>query len=321
MADHKHDGHSHDDHSHHHNHSHGHHHHPLTDGNGQVLRGLKLVFFLNLGFAIFELIGGIMTNSVAVMSDALHDFGDASALGLAWYLEKKSVQKATESYTYGFRRLSLLSSLFTGGILLVGSVFIIHECIQRLLNPQPVVALGMVGMAVVGILVNGWGLFQFNKTGGANERMIRLHLIEDVSGWVVVLFAGILLNFVDVPWLDSLIGAGISLWIIFNVIRQLVSVSKIFLQALPEGLKISEIEDLLKTQQGIQNCHHTHIWSLDGEKHILTTHLKLESDIDLKECPRIKSSIKTLLKEKFSIFEATIEIEFSDENCNDDPVH
>lgn len=304
---------------HHHHHHHGphlHHHHSVPgESHERVLRGLRLAFFLNLSLALFEFVGGYLTNSVAVMSDALHDLGDALALGLAWSFEKKSVQKATESYTYGFRRFSLLSSVFTGSILLLGSVFIIRESVERLFSPQPVVAWGMVVMAVVGIIVNGWSLLQFSRQGGASERMIRLHFIEDLAGWVIVLAAGTLMQFVDWPWLDALLGAALSIWIVVNVIRQLISVASIFLQALPLGLNMTEIEGFLKSQDLVAGSHHTHIWSLDGEKHILTTHLKLEPGVKMDSLPLIKSKIKEGLNQRFGIFEATIEFEFDGENC------
>lgn len=313
--------HSHD-HGHHHHHHHHHHHCGHTDGadHQRVLKGLRLAFFLNISFAIFELIGGYLTNSVAVMSDALHDLGDALALGMAWWFEKKSVEKANLEYTYGYRRLSLLSSLATGGLLLIGSFFIISESIERLFDPEPVIAWGMVLMAFVGIGVNGWSLLQFSKTGGANERMIRLHLIEDVAGWVILLFTGIILSFVNWFWLDAAVGAGLAVWIIVNVIRQLRAVFEILLQGIPKGLSIEAIESSIKTTPLVKDCHHTHVWTLDGEKHILTTHVQVQASVTPKELMDLKSKIKSDLRQKYSIFEATIEFETESEIC-ETPTH
>jgi cobalt-zinc-cadmium efflux system protein len=337
--DHKHDSksHSHDgcdhqdqkhsrDHSHDHGHSHsghhhhgvGHHHHHVAkpgESPERVIRGLKIAFFLNISFSIFEFIGGYLTNSVAVMSDALHDLGDAVALGMAWWFEKKSIQKATGEYTYGFRRFSLLSSVGTGAILLVGSLFIIRESIARILSPEPVIAWGMIVMAMIGIAVNGWSLRQFSSQGGANERMIRLHLIEDVAGWIVLLFTGIIMQFVDWPWLDAVVAIGISLWILQNVVRQLIAVSQIFLQALPKGVSLPAIEIFLRSVDGVEDCHHTHIWSLDGEKHILTTHIRVAAGTPVESLTLIKAALKNGLQEKFAIFEATVEFEFAGEEC------
>lgn len=315
MSNHHHHSHSH---GHHHGHHHGHSHHHgegEDSGHNRVMRGLRLTFFLNLGFAIFEFVGGYLTNSVAVMSDALHDLGDALALGLAWWFERKSVQGATKEYTYGYRRFSLLSSVMTGTILLIGSVFVIREAVSRILNPEPVVAWGMLLMAVFGIAINGWSLLQFSRGGGANERMIRLHLIEDVAGWVILLLTAAVLQFVDWPWLDAVVGLGLAIWIVFNVIRQLISVAEIFLQAGPKGLSISEIETAVAAMDGVEGSHHTHLWSLDGEKHILTMHVRVAAVTPTEELIALKARIKNELKTRFSIFEATIEIEYAGEAC------
>lgn len=280
-----------------------------------MLRGLRLTFFLNLGFAIFEFIGGYLTNSVAVMSDALHDLGDALALGLAWWFEKKSVQKATPEYTYGYRRLSLLSSVFTGTILLIGSFIIVRAAVARLFEPEPVVAWGMLVMAIFGIAINGWSLLQFSSQGGASERMVRLHLIEDVAGWIILLFTALILQFVDWPWIDAVVGIGLAVWIVLNVIRQLVSVAAVFLQAMPKGLTVDAIEAAIRGLPGVADCHHTHIWSLDGEKHILTTHVRLPAGADVASLSALKNRVKSELRTRFGIFEATIEFEFDGEAC------
>lgn len=280
-----------------------------------MMKGLKLTFFLNLGFAIFEFIGGYLTNSVAVMSDALHDLGDAMALGLAWWFEKKSVQKATPAYTYGYRRFSLLSSVFTGTILLIGGVFVVREAVTRLFEPEPVVAWGMLVMAIFGIAINGWSLLQFSSQGGASERMVRLHLIEDVAGWIILLFTALVMQFVDWPWLDAIVAIGLSAWIMMNVVRQLVAVAAVFLQALPAGLSVPKIEGVIRAIPGVADCHHTHIWSLDGEKHILTTHIRLPAGADVATLSELKQKVKSQLQKKFAIVEATIEFEFDGEAC------
>lgn len=312
------EGKDHPGHHHHHGFGHHHHHHHGSGAGGdhqRVIKGLRLTFFLNFGFAIFELIGGYLTNSVAVMSDALHDMGDALALGLAWWFEKKSVQKASPEYSYGYRRFSLLSSVFTGAILLIGGVFVVREAVTRLFEPEPVVVWGMFVMAFFGIAINGWGLLQFSSQGGASERMVRLHLIEDVAGWIVLLVTAVIMQFVHLPWLDAVVAIGISAWIMMNVVRQLVSVASVFLQAIPVGLSVEKIEKMIRDIRGVTDCHHTHVWSLDGEKHILTTHIRLPSNTDIASIQKIKSEVKTQLRKKFRIFEATIEIEFDGEPC------
>lgn len=165
-------------HKHSHHHSHSHHH---------GTKNISLAFFLNLGFCIIELIGGLLTNSVAILSDALHDFGDSVALGLAWVFQKKSEQKPDDKYTYGYRRFSLLSAIINSIILVAGSAFVLFESIKRIIEPAETNAKGMLLLAILGVAVNGVAILRLRKGGSVNERVVSLHLMEDVLGWVAVL--------------------------------------------------------------------------------------------------------------------------------------
>lgn len=309
---------------HHHGHHHGHHHHHQqgsSHGEGDsVVRRIGWAFFLNLGFAILELIGGLWTNSVAILSDALHDFGDALALGIALVLEKKSMQGADQRFTYGYRRWSLLSAVVTGAILLVGTVFIWKESIERLAAPEAVHPQGMLAFAILGIVINGASLLRFRHGKSANEKMLLWHFIEDVAGWVLVFVGSLVLMLVDFPQIDSILALLISAWIGFRVFRQVLSVGSIFLQALPPGLDISLIENRLARHERIHQCHHTHLWSLDGEQHILTTHVSLKETCTMEELVELKASVRQVLRQEFGISEVTIEFELPNEDCGD-PVH
>lgn len=278
------------------------------------------VFLLNLAFAVIELVGGFWTNSVAIISDAIHDFGDALALGTAYLLEKKSQQRADAKFSYGYRRWSLLSAVVTGVILIVGTVFIWIEAIQRLASPEPVNSTGMFFLALLGIVVNGISMIRMKGGSSHNERMLTWHFIEDLAGWVIVLVASIALYFVDWPQLDSLLALMLTGWISLRVLQQLFSVGSIFLQALPAGMAIEMIEKRLCQLNDVKNIHHTHVWSLDGEEHILTTHVLLKNDVQRDVIVGLKQQIRQILNKEFSISEATIEFEYPGEDCAD-PIH
>lgn len=271
-------------------------------------------FGLNLTFAFIELGGGLWANSVSVLSDAFHDFGDALALAAALILERISAKQADQKYSYGYRRWSLVSALWTGGILIGGTIWIWIESISRLQHPEPVQHQIMLGLAFFGILVNGYSWYRMSRGNSLNEEMLSWHFIEDLLGWVAVLIVAVMLFFVDWPWLDSVLAMGLSLWISYNVAKRFIKVGALFLQKTPEGLEINQLEALIKTVEGVSDVHHTHVWSVDGQDHILTSHIILTT-AGWDHMTEVKSKIKSGLREKFNIIEATLEFESVDESC------
>ena len=305
-------------HSHAHGHSHGHSH---SHSHGGDLTGrMGAAFLLNFGFALIELVGGFYTNSMAVISDALHDFGDSLALAMAWWFEKKSRQKSDALFTYGYRRFSLISAFITGCILVIGALGVLVVSIPRFLHPEPVKTQGMIFLAILGIAINGLAFFRLSKGSSLNETMIRWHFIEDLFGWIFVLFGAIVMNFIEAPWIDPLMAILLSAWVLWNVVKHLKTTVSVFMQATPGHLRQGEAEEWIGKQEGVKSVHHTHIWSLDGESHILTTHVVIAAACGSREMQILKKDLKRGLREKFDIFEATIEFETNEENCVD-PEH
>lgn len=304
-------------HHHHHSHSHGHHHH--HHAHGGAIGRMKLALALNFGFACIELVGGMYTNSVAILSDALHDFGDALAVGLAIFLENLSHKKSDASFSYGYRRFSTLGALITGMILIVGSVFILMEAIPRLLKPQQPHADGMIVLAVLGVVVNGFAAFRVSKGISLNERMIMWHMIEDVLGWTLVLIGAILMKFFYLPQLDAGLAIALALWILYNVFKNLGDAVKVFLMATPTHVAMSEVEAAILKVNKVEGVHHGHLWSLDGETHIYTAHVVLDPCSSIADMETVKVEVKKLVAE-YGIVEATIETELSGTSCRD-PEH
>jgi cobalt-zinc-cadmium efflux system protein len=193
-----------------HSHSH-HHHHPA-----EATAALTTAFWLNTAFAILELAGGLYTNSVAITSDALHDFGDSLALGMAYYFQKKSLQKKDQHFSYGYKRFSLLGAFLNSLILIIGSIFILQEAIKRLAHPEQADAKGMIVLAIIGVGVNLAAMLRLRKSGTLNERVVSLHFLEDVLGWIAVLMGSIIMLFTDLPILDPILSILISGYILFN---------------------------------------------------------------------------------------------------------
>lgn len=292
------------DHNHHDHHHHGH----GSQGN------IKIAFLLNLFFTLLEIVGGLWTNSMAILSDALHDLGDSVSLGISWYLEKYAQRRPDQKYSFGYARFSLLGALLNSVILLGGSLVILVRAVPRIISPEPLNAQGMLLFAILGIVINGAAVLKLRKGVSLNERVVLWHLMEDVLGWVVILAASIVLNFVDIPVLDPILSILITLYILYHVLVNLREVLSIFLQKVPKEFSIPEIEQELATVPAVQSVHHTHIWSLEGQKHFLSTHVVLADEIAKDEIICIKKEIRDLVQAK-GIEHVTMEIEFTAEDC------
>ncbi|WP_242920212.1 cation diffusion facilitator family transporter [Pontibacter liquoris] len=284
----------------HHDHSDHHHHHA-----GQ---NIKVAFFLNLGFTVLELVGGLWINSMAILSDALHDLGDSLSLGLAWYFEKLARRGRDQHYTFGYKRFSLLGAVINSVVLLVGSIVVLYNAIPRIFHPEPVNATGMMGFAVLGIVVNGAAVLRLKGGSSLNERVVRLHLLEDVLGWVAVLVGGIILYFFDFPVIDPLLSLGITGYVLYNVIRNLRQSMKILLQGTPLQLDMAQVQEQLEKLPGIRSVHDLHAWTLDGSYHILTLHAVVAADLPLQEGEAIKQQVRAAMAE-MAISHVTIELE------------
>lgn len=285
-------------------HSHGH-------GHSSDIR---LAFLLNLAFTVLEIAGGLWTNSLAILSDALHDFGDSISLGIAWYLGAYSERRGDATYSYGYRRFSLLGALINTVVLIVGSLFVLSEAVPRLLDPQPSNAPGMVLFALVGIAVNGVAALRLKRGATLNAQVIAWHLLEDVLGWVAVLVVSITMLFVDVHILDPILSILIALYVSYNVLRNMKRTLSLFLQAVPENVDLDAIDDQVRSMEQVRTTHHTHVWSLDGEHHVLTIHVAVDETTSREQVKRIKDRIRGL-SEELNLYHTTIEIEYGDEAC------
>lgn len=293
---------------------HHHHHHHTPDAS---TRNIGLAFWLNLSFAAIELVGGMMTQSLAILSDALHDFGDALSLGLGWFLQHKSKQGPTENFSYGLRRLSLLSAFISATVISGGAIYIVYESITSFNDHREPNGLGMMGLAVFGIAMNGFAAWRLSHGHTQNEKVMKWHLIEDVLGWLAVLIGSIFIYFFKWDFLDPLLAIAISCFVFYNVIRHLYDTTNLFLQGNPnpEGLRAFRTQvDALST---VHEIHDVHFWSLDGVRHILSLHAVLK---DLGQAEEVKKQIRTLSK-LLGDCHVTIEIESMDEHCHNDCEH
>lgn len=273
-------------------------------------------FCLNVTFTVFEFIGGWLTNSTAIMADAVHDLGDSLSIGSAWLLERWGNKEADRQFTYGYRRLSLLGALINGLVLVAGSIWVLTVAFPRLFDPVMPHTEGMLALAVFGVAVNGFAAHRLSHGKSLNERVLNWHFLEDVLGWIAVLVVALVMQFVEWPILDPLLSVGFTLFVVSNVLRNLWITGSLFFQAAPDKDSLERIRQSLLTLEKVVSVHHLHLWSLDGEHHVLTAHVRVSLLNNLAEYAQLKDTINAALAAQ-DIAHTTIEIELSEEPCRD----
>ena len=278
-------------------------------------KNILIAFILNLSFSIFEFIGGIFTGSVAILSDAVHDIGDAASIGFSYFLEKKSKKQPDETYTYGYARFSVMGGVITTLILLFGSCAVIYNAVTRIFNPVEINYNGMIIFAVIGALVNFLAAY-FTKDGDSlNQKAVNLHMLEDVLGWLVVLVGAIIMRFTDIRIIDPIMSMGVAIFIFINAVKNLKEVLDLFLAKIPQDISVEEIKEHLTEIEGVKDIHHIHIWSMDGHHNYATMHVVVNSDAH-----KIKDKIREELREH-GIGHATLELETENEHCHEETCH
>ncbi len=278
-------------------------------------KNILVAFILNFAFSIFEFFGGIFTGSIAIVSDAIHDIGDAASIGVSYFLEKKSKKQPDSSHTYGYLRYSVLGGLLTTAILLVGSAAVIYNAVGRILSPMPINYNGMILFAVVGLCVNLIAVFVTREGDSLNQKAINLHMLEDVLGWLVVLVGAVVMRFTDISLIDPIMSIGVALFISISALKNLKEVLDLFLEKTPHGIDIAEINSHLLEIDGVLDVHHIHLWSMDGQINFATMHIKHNGDAH-----EIKHAIRHALKEH-GINHATLELETENEHCHEKTCH
>lgn len=281
----------------------------------KTARNILIAFILNLFFAIFEFAGGIVTGSVAIISDAIHDLGDAASIGVSYFLEKISKKQPDETYTYGYGRFSVMGSVFTTLVLLLGSCLVIYHAVERLIHPVQIHYMGMLIFAVVGVLVNFCAAVFTREGDSMNQKAVNLHMLEDMLGWIVVLVGAAVMRFTDFLWIDPVMSMGVAVFILIHAVKNLMQALELFLEKTPQGIHVHEIREHILEIAGVLDVHHIHIWSMDGSHHYATMHVKTAADPHT-----IKAQIRRELSEH-GIGHVTLELEEANEHCHHTHCH
>jgi cobalt-zinc-cadmium efflux system protein len=274
-------------------------------------KNIGIAVLLNVAFTCIEVIGGLWTNSLTILSDALHDFGDSVTLIVAWVLERKARAPADRKRTFGYQRLSLLSAILSALVLVIGSIVILTQAIPRLVNPEPVYAAGMTWLALLGIAFNGLGFLRLRRGPSISEKVLAWHLLEDVLGWTVILVGAVAMQFWDNPLIDPILTIGFIAFTLRGVGRNIKETFNIFLQGVPSHIDLESVQRAILSVQGVQGVHDIHIWSLEGETDIFTGHVVVARD-ELELVDDLRRRIREALRGQH-IEHSTIEIESAEE--------
>ncbi len=279
-------------------------------------RAIGIAFWLNFGFALVEFAGGWWTQSTAILADAVHDLGDSSAIAFGWWMQRLAQRGAIPGFSYGLGRLSLFAALVNGLILVAGSLWVLSEAIPRLAEPTLPHAPGMIALACLGLAVNGAAAWQLRGGATLHERVLNWHLLEDLLGWAAILVVAVVLLLVDWPLLDPLLSIAFTALILYNVVRNLDRTARLFFQGSPDPALEQEIAGRLRALDHVVDIHHLHLWSLDGERHVLTVHLDVDEPISNAIQHQIKAQVAEVLA-PYRLAHSTIEIEQAGEPCRD----
>ncbi|MBQ8018008.1 MAG: cation transporter [Methanobrevibacter sp.] len=277
-----------------------HHHHKKAGEN------LAFVFFMNLAFNIIVIVGGLATNSVAILADCIHDLADTISIALAWVLEKVAQKESSEKYSYGYQRFSILGAVIISIFVIIMAFIILQEAIPRLFSPEGVDAQGMLVIAVIGIIFKSLSVHRLHRGETFNEKAILLHQLGDVFEWVAILVLSVVLIFWDgAPYLDPFVSIGIALWLIFNLGRNLYKSVEVLLQKTPDYFDVAEFKSRILAIDGVNSIEDFHIWSLDGIDSVMT----LKVDVDFgKNVENIKKEIYSISSD-YHVVDITIELD------------
>lgn len=256
-------------------------------------RNILIAFILNLAFSVFEVVGGFFTGSAAILSDAVHDLGDAAGIGVSFFLEKKSGRKADSRYTYGYGRYSVLGSVVTTLLLFVGSVAAIVNAVMRIVTPVAINYNGMIVFAVVGVLINGTAALITAKGKSLNQKAVNLHMFEDVLGWAVVLIGAIVMRFTDFAILDPILSLGVGVFILLHAAEHMQESLVLLLEKVPEELDVEQLTNDVLDIDGVKTVESFRLLSTDGQEHFASLQV-----VAVKESPELKEQIRKVLQEQ-----------------------
>ncbi|MVO10592.1 cation diffusion facilitator family transporter [Flavobacterium sp. TP390] len=295
-------------------HSHSHNHKHQVEG-----KNLLFSIVLNVIITLAQIIGGIVSGSLALISDALHNFSDVLSLIFSLVAHKLSKRKASFNQTFGFKRAEILAAFVNAATLVIVAFILIYGAIERLIAPIEIESNLVIWLALLGIIVNGFSVLLLKKDANHNMNMksAYLHLLTDMLASVAVLIGGLLMLFYKIYWIDSIMTLGIAIYLIVVGFDLLKKATKILMLFTPDHIYIKEIVREVHKIKGVNKLHHIHVWHLNEEELHLEAHLDCTEDILISDFNELLHQIEKVLLEKFEINHINIQPEFKKEDPKD----
>ncbi|WP_129409758.1 cation diffusion facilitator family transporter [Marinitoga lauensis] len=290
-------------------HTHHHHHH-----NHGEIKGKNLIITMLLNFSITtaEIIGGIFSGSLSLISDALHNLSDGISVIITYIALKLAQKKNTEKMTFGYKRAEIFAALFNSSVLIVVSVYLFKEAYLKFINPEPIKGGIMIAIALIGLFANTFSVFLLRKNAkdNVNIKSTYLHLLSDALSSIGVVIGGIMIYFYNINWIDPVLTVIIGIYVLKESLEILSDTIKILMQKAPDHIDVYEIKKDIENLDKVENIHHLHIWQVNEHDIHIEFHVKVKEDIKLSAADSIRDRINKLLHDKFEINHSIIQIEF-----------
>ncbi|BCD61278.1 cobalt-zinc-cadmium efflux system protein [Nitratiruptor sp. YY08-26] len=284
----------------------GHHHHEVSGKN------LFITIILNIIITLSQIIGGFLSGSLALLSDAMHNFSDVLSLVVAWIANRLAAREADSSKTFGYKRAEIIAALFNASLLMAIAIFLIIEAVRKFLHPEAIDSMWVIWLGGLSIVLNSLSVFLVKEDAheNMNIKAAYLHLLTDVATSVAVVVGGLLMQWWHIYWIDPVISIFIAfylIWASFDIIKESVF---ILMQFAPKEIDLQKIAEDVSQIAGIENIHHIHIWRLNDHDLFFEAHVDFSSDLKLKEVMKKMEKIEKVLKEKYHIFHVTLQPEY-----------
>ncbi|PQV49589.1 cobalt-zinc-cadmium efflux system protein [Jejuia pallidilutea] len=299
---------------HSHDHNHAHHHHGDLKG-----RNLFISILLNIAITVAQVIGGILSGSLALLSDALHNFSDVLSLVVSYIANKLTKKKASFQKTFGYKRAEILAAFVNAATLIIVAVLLIIEAVERFQNPQKIASNLVIWLSFIAILGNGFSVLLLKKDAESNMNMksAYLHLLTDMMASVAVLIGGLLMKYYQLYWVDSVLTFVIALYLIWMGYDLLKNSTKVLMLFTPDSIPIQKIVDEINTFEMIKNVHHVHVWQLNEEEIHLEAHIDFNADITLSQFDEILQQVEELVFRKYDINHVNIQPEYGKDDAKE----
>jgi len=290
--------------------AHSHHHH--SHKHEVSSKGLGISILLNTLVTVAQVIGGVISGSLSLLSDALHNFSDVLSLIISFFANRLTKKKASTNKTFGYKRAEIIAAFVNSATLLVVSIFLIVEAVERFFNPQEIATTWVIWLSILAILVNGFSVLLIKKDADVNMNMksAYLHLLTDMLASIGVLIGGILMRFYSIFWIDPFLTLIIALYLIYVGYDLLRDSTKVLMLFTPKSIEIQEIVEGIMGLGDIKNVHHVHVWQLNEEEVHLEAHIDFNTDIKLSEFDRVLDEIEEMVHHKYGINHVNIQPEF-----------